>query len=189
MKVINIEIPYNFEEMAAKNSDVDVFVTMEDGFIYTLTFATPKHFESVMEDEKMDYYGIAQPKFIVNRLTREIIEKAVKAYAEYNDGYWVNLHYFGGCVGSLGIEKKVFERLKKKQIQKKKKFRELIKLDDFMEEWKKLRNALTLKGVDQVNGSSPLKELEKFEEFFNELIKLKNDEFLNEDGLDESDNS
>ena len=52
-----------------------------------------------------------------------------------------------------------------------------------MEELKKLRNALTLKEVDQVNGSSLLINFNRLEESVNELIKLKEEEKY------ESDNS
>lgn len=181
MEVKNIEILYDLEKIDIENIDIDVFVTIEDGFSYNLSFATPKFFASVMDEEKSNYYGPGYPNIIVKKITKEIINEAVEAYVKHGDGYWVNLYHFGGQIRA--IDQKIFDQLKAESIKNQKQTEELIKLDELMEELKKLRNALTLKEVDQVNGSSLLINFNRLEESVNELIKLKEEEKY------ESDNS
>ena len=80
MEVKNIEILYDLEKIDIENIDIDVFVTIEDGFSYNLSFATPKFFASVMDEEKSNYYGPGYPNIIVKKITKEIINEAVEAY-------------------------------------------------------------------------------------------------------------
>lgn len=82
MKVINIRIPYNLEETTIENENVDVFVDTDEGYTYNLSFATTRHIQFLMDKEREEYFGPSYPFIIVNKLTREIIEQAVKAFAE-----------------------------------------------------------------------------------------------------------
>ena len=56
---------------------------------------TPKNLVSLMDKEKMDFSEPGCPFIIVRKLTKEIIEEAIKAYPE-DDAYWLKFHHFGG---------------------------------------------------------------------------------------------
>lgn len=66
--------------------NLDVFVELKDGYTYTVVIATAKNIVSLMNNEKTNFSEPGDPFIIVKKLTKEIIEEAVKAYAE-NDAY------------------------------------------------------------------------------------------------------
>ena len=53
----------------------------------------------------------------MKKLTKEIIEEAIHAYAENADGYWLKVYHFAG------------DQLKAKKIKQKKESAEFDKLD------------------------------------------------------------
>ncbi len=61
-----------------------------------------------MDKEGLDYVGIGIPHIIVRKLTYEIIEETIKAYAK-GDGYWFKYY---ALAGSVSIEE--LDRLKAK---------------------------------------------------------------------------
>ena len=60
-----------------------------------MVVATCKNILSSMDKEKSDSSEIGCPFVIVRKLTKEIIEKAIKAYAE-DHAYWLKLYHFSG---------------------------------------------------------------------------------------------
>jgi hypothetical protein len=91
--------------------NLDVFVELEDGYTYTIVIATAKNILSLMDKEKANFLEPAEPFIIVRKLTMDIIEEAVKAYAE-NDAYWLKLYHFAGEVDTT-----VFNQLQAKHIE------------------------------------------------------------------------
>jgi hypothetical protein len=114
MKVINISIPY---EIDIENYTIDVFVETEDAYTYKLSLATPKHLQFLMDKENMDYCYPGYAFIIVNKLTQENIEQAVKAFAEdADDEYWLNVYHFGRWQGA--IDESIFDQLKAETYRK-----------------------------------------------------------------------
>ena len=99
--------------------NVDVFVELENGYTHTVLVATEKNILSLMDKEKMNFSEPGDPFIIVRKLTKEIIEEAVKAYAE-NDAYWLKFHHF---VGEVDIA--VFNQLQAEHTEYLKEFDEL----------------------------------------------------------------
>ena len=131
MKVINIRIFDDLEGIDVGNDNIDVFVTTDDGYSYTLSLATPKNLQFLMDKEKMEYYEPGYPFIIVNKLSQENIEEAVKAFAEKDGGYWLKVYHFGGWQGA--IDESIFDQLKAKRIEKRKEFDKLYELDGLTE--------------------------------------------------------
>lgn len=122
VKKISFIRPTLLEEIPdIEDYNLDVFVELENGFTYTVVIATAKNIVSLMDKEKTDFSEPGEPFIIVRKLTKEIIEEAVKAYAE-EDAYWLKFYHFGGQV-----EKAVFDRLEAQSIEYQ---TELDKLDN-----------------------------------------------------------
>jgi hypothetical protein len=120
MGVINISYPT--DDYDIKNSNIDVFVELEDGYTYTVEIATAKNLEYLMDTQKMSYLEPGYPLIIVKKLTREIIKEAITAYVEKNDGYWLKLYHFAGDIDPI-----VFKKL---QAQHQKELDDFEELDD-----------------------------------------------------------
>lgn len=121
IRVIDIDIPDNLEESTIENENVDVFVKTDDGYTYTLSFATTKHLQFLMDKKEMDYYGPGYPFILVNKLTPEIITQAVNAFAE-DEGYWLKVYHFGEWYGYFN--ESIFDQLKAKHIEEQEKLDE-----------------------------------------------------------------
>ena len=66
-----------------------------------------------MEKDQSTFYGPGLPWIIVEKLTFEIIEEAIKAYFEAAPGaYWLKLHHF-----AMDIGMEVFDQLQAKEIE------------------------------------------------------------------------
>ena len=74
-----------------------------------------------MDKEKTNFSEPGDPFIIVRKLTKEIIEEAVKAYAE-NDAYWLKFYHFAGEVDTA-----VFNRLQAEHTEY---LKELDELDN-----------------------------------------------------------
>ena len=133
MKVIYISIIDDLKDVNIKNDNVDVSVKMDDGYTYTLSFATPKHLRFLMDKDKIDYNRPGYPFIFVKKLTREIIERTIQAFAEEDGGYWLKLYHFGGSLGI--IDENTFDQLKAKRIERRKELDELDELDDESDEF------------------------------------------------------
>ena len=63
----------------------------------------------LINKEKTNFSEPSDPFIIVRKLTKEIIEEAVKAYAK-DDVYWLKLHHFSGL-----IQSDIFNKLQEDQ--------------------------------------------------------------------------
>jgi hypothetical protein len=89
MKVTSIEILGEVEDIFDAN--VDVSVELEDGRKYLVVVATQKNSLTLMEYEKSDFLSPGEPMIVVRKLTKEVIEKAIEAYAE-NEAYYLKFY-------------------------------------------------------------------------------------------------
>ena len=123
MLIKSISFPTYLEDiMNIENSNIDVFVELEDAYTQTVVVATAKNIESLMEKEKMNYFEPGYPFIIVKKLTKEIITKAIEAYAS-DDAYWLKVCHFAGKDDTV-----VFNQLQTEHIEY---LKELDKLDNF----------------------------------------------------------
>ena len=98
MLIKNISFPTYLEDITdIENSNIDVFVELEDAYTYTVVVATAKNIESLMDKERMNYFEPGYPFIIVKKLTKEIIYEAIQAYAS-DEAYWLKLYHFAGKV-------------------------------------------------------------------------------------------
>ena len=110
VKKISFPIPLTDVE-DIYDDNVDVFVTLENGCTYTVIVGTYKNILSLMDKEKSNFLPPGEPMIIVRKLTMEVIQEAIEAYAgEDDNGYWMKLHHFAS---SIGLD--VFDKLQKSQ--------------------------------------------------------------------------
>jgi YHS domain-containing protein len=102
-------------------NSIDVFVELQDGFTYNVIVSTPKNLEAIMNGtdvafaniwRKVNYFRPGPPFIIVKKWTKDIIEEALTAYAQEDDGYWLKFYYF-----SDEMNKTVFDELKAEHIK------------------------------------------------------------------------
>lgn len=123
MLIKSISFPSYLEDITdIENSNIDVFVELEDNYTYTVVVATAKKIESLMDKEKMNYFEPGHPFIIVKNLTEEIITKTIQAYAS-DDAYWLKLYHFTGKVDTA-----VFNRLQAEHMEYLKELDELHNL-------------------------------------------------------------
>jgi hypothetical protein len=98
MLIKSISFPTYLEDITdIENSNIDIFVELEDAYTYTVVVATVKNIESLMDKERMNYFEPGYPFIIVKKLTKEIIYEAIQAYAS-DEAYWLKLYHFAGKV-------------------------------------------------------------------------------------------
>nr|QUS63748.1 hypothetical protein [Haslea silbo] len=122
MLIKSISFPTYLEDITdIENSNIDVFVELEDAYTYTVVVATAKNIESLMDKEKINYFEPGYPFIIVKKLTKEIITEAIEAYAS-DDAYWLKLYHFAGK-----INKTIFNTLQAEHTEY---LKELDELDN-----------------------------------------------------------
>lgn len=122
MLIKSISFPTYLEDITdIENSNIDVFVELEDAYTYTVVVATAKNIESLMDKEKMNYFEPGYPFIIVKKLTKEIISEAIQAYAS-DEAYWLKLYHFAGKVDTA-----VFNQLQAEHMEY---LKELDELDN-----------------------------------------------------------
>ena len=137
------------------NSNIEVFVTLEDGFTLTIIVGTPKNLEYLMKKNKVNFYGPGLPWIIVRKLTKEIIQEAIKAYIDnMPNGYWLKLYYF-----ATDIDIAVFNQLQAQEIKESVEFDLLTGLDDLKVEINKLEKLEKSKKSDLVASLDNLSKL------------------------------
>ena len=105
MLIKSISFPTYLEDITdIENSNIDVFVELEDGYTYTVVVATAKNIESLMDKEKMNYFEPGYPFIIVKKLTKEIISEAIQAYAS-DEAYWLKLYHFASKINMSVFDK------------------------------------------------------------------------------------
>ena len=93
MIVKKIIFPTQLKDIKDIDDDnIDVFVELDDGYSYTVVVATYKNIVSQMDKTKNEFLEPGSPFIIVKRLTKEIIEQAIKSFAK-DDAYWLKLHH------------------------------------------------------------------------------------------------
>ena len=65
------------------------------------------------------------PFVIVKKITKEVIEETIRAYAEENNGYWLKLYHFASK-----IDMSVFDKLQAEHEKHLKKLDELDRLEN-----------------------------------------------------------
>jgi predicted DNA-binding protein len=118
------------------NSNIEVFVTLQDGFSLTIVVGTPKNLQYLMEKDKVNFYGPGLPWIIVQKLTKGIIQEAIEAYIDDKaDAYWLKLYHF-----APDIDIAIFNQLQAQEIAEFAQFKLLIGLDDLKAKINKLDN-------------------------------------------------
>jgi hypothetical protein len=73
------------------DSNMDVAVKLDDGRTYVVVVGTPKNLLRLMENEKSDFLSPGDPIVIVKKMTKEVVEKAIQAYAE-DQAYYLKFY-------------------------------------------------------------------------------------------------
>jgi hypothetical protein len=137
------------------NSNIEVFVTLQDGFSLTIVVGTPKNLQYLMEKDKVNFYGPGLPWIIVQKLTKGIIQEAIKAYIDDKaDGYWLKLYHF-----APDIDIAVFNQLQAQEIEESTEFELLCGLDDLKNEIDKLQKLDNAEKSKLVAGLEKLSQL------------------------------
>ena len=98
---------------------MDVSVKLENGRTYVVVVGTPKNLLRLMENEKSDFLSPGDPIVIVKKMTKEVVEEAIQAYAE-DDAYCLKFY-------SAELDTKTLDVLKNRSIARDK------LLDDLLE--------------------------------------------------------
>lgn len=62
--------------------NTDVAVQLENGRTYVVVVGAPKNLLRLIENENSDFLSPGNPIVIVKKMTKEVIEQAIQAYAE-----------------------------------------------------------------------------------------------------------
>ncbi len=100
------------------DDNMDVSVNLENGRNYVLVVGTPKNLLRLMENEKSDFLSPGDPIVIVKKMTKEVIEQAIRAYAE-DDAYWLKFY-------SAELDTKTLDVLKDRSIARDKLLDDLL---------------------------------------------------------------
>jgi len=100
-----------------KNSNIDVFVTLPDGFSISVLVATTENLQYLMEKDNVNFLSPPSLFIIVTELTEDIIKEAINGYMEADpSGYWLKLQYFASLISTH-----VFDELQVQEIEKRRK--------------------------------------------------------------------
>ena len=123
MKVKEISFPIPLKDVEdIYNDNIDVFVDLENGRSYTVIIGTYQNVLSLLNQENSNFLPPGEPMIMVRKLTMEVIEEAIQAYATDREAYWLRLYHF-----SSFIEPSMFDTLEKSEDAG---FIELDKLDN-----------------------------------------------------------
>jgi len=141
------------------NSNVEVFVTFEDGLMVTIIVGTPKNLEYLMTKDQVNFYGPGLPWIIVKELTVETIHEAIQGYIDdCPNGYWLKLYYFWNEINT-----NIFDSLDPLEMDESDQLNLFIKLDQLKTQLKKhyeIEESEKLNLITNLNKS--LKLLENF---------------------------
>ena len=101
------------------DDNMDVSVNLENGKNYVVVVGTPKNLLRLMENEKSDFLSPGDPIIIVKKMTKEVVEEAIRAYAE-DSAYFLKFY-------SAELDTKTLDILKDRSIARDK------LLDDLLE--------------------------------------------------------
>jgi hypothetical protein len=74
------------------DDNIDVAVKLDDGHKYIVVVATPKNLLTLMNNEKSNFLSPGDPIIIVKKMTKEVVEEAIKAYADDYDAYYLKFY-------------------------------------------------------------------------------------------------
>jgi hypothetical protein len=95
MEIERIYFPTSLEDhQVVEQGNLDVFVTMKDGYTYNLTVGTLENIQYLMDKEKKNFLEPCFPFIIVKCLSKAIIEETIIAYATEVGGYFIKLYHF-----------------------------------------------------------------------------------------------
>jgi len=86
------------------DDNMDVAVKLDDGHEYVVVVATQKNLLTLMNNEKSDFLSPGSPMIIVKKLTKEVVEEAIEAYAE-DDGYYLKFYAAHFDIKTLNVLK------------------------------------------------------------------------------------
>ena len=86
------------------DDNIDVAVKLDDGHEYIVVVATQKNLLTLMNNEKSDFLSPGDPMIIVRKLTKEVVEEAIQAYAE-DDGYYFKVYAAHFDIKTLNVLK------------------------------------------------------------------------------------
>lgn len=95
-------------------------VNLKNGKNYVIVVVTPKKLLKLMKNEKSNFLSPGDPIVIVQKLTKEIIEEAIQAYAEA-DGHYLKFY-------SAELDTKTLDVLKNRFIARDKLLDDLLPL-------------------------------------------------------------
>jgi hypothetical protein len=78
---MQVEFVGPIEQINPENDNVDVFLHLDDGRTFAFLVATPNNIYWCMENMGVDYF-LGEPPVLVQRITKESIEQALKALVE-----------------------------------------------------------------------------------------------------------
>jgi len=111
MKVKEISFPIPLKDVEdIYNDNIDVFVDLENGRSYTVIVGTYQNVLSLLNQENSNFLTPGEPMIIVRKLTMEVIEEAIQAYATCGDAHWLKLYHFAPF-----IEPSMFDTLEKSE--------------------------------------------------------------------------
>ena len=98
--------------------NMDVSVNLENGKNYVVVVGTPKNLLKLMENEKSDFLSPGDPIIIVKKMTKEVVEEAIRAYAE-DSAYFLKFY-------SAELDTKTLDILKDRSIARDKLLDDLL---------------------------------------------------------------
>jgi hypothetical protein len=133
MKITNIEFFSEVEDIFDDN--IDVGVKLEDGSDYVVVVATQKNLLTSMNNENSDFVSPGEPMIIVRKITKEVVQKAIEAYIEEEDGaYYLKLY-------GTTVDLETLNRVRERQSAD----------DDWMDELLEKDGALDIENSDPFN--------------------------------------
>jgi len=100
------------------DDNMDVSVKLDDGHTYILVVATQRNLLTLMDYEKSDFLSPGDPMIIVRKLTKDVVEKAIEAYAE-DQAYYLKFY-------AANLDVKTLNVLKDRSIARSKFLNELL---------------------------------------------------------------
>lgn len=103
MKIESITFFSDFKEgKDIFDDNMDIAVKLDDGHTYTVVVATQKNLLTLMDNEKSDFLSPGDPMIIVRKLTKEVVEKAIEAYAE-DKAYYLKFYAAQWDIKTLNV--------------------------------------------------------------------------------------
>lgn len=94
MRVKEISFPIPLKDVEdIYNDNIDVFVDLENGRSYTVIVGTYQNVLSLLNQENSNFLLPGESMIMVRKLTMEVIEEAIQAYAIHREAYWLKLHH------------------------------------------------------------------------------------------------